>query len=61
MHRDAPYICYCFRVSEARIREAVRRLGLRTLAEVQRATGACTGCRTCRPDVEAILAEEQVE
>ena len=56
--QQGPWLCYCFQVTEAEIRRAIRLYGLKNLSQVQMKTRACTGCRTCRPDVEAILADE---
>ncbi len=50
-------VCYCFSVTRRDIDDAVRGWRLRTVEEVSRHTGACMGCRTCRPDIEDILAE----
>ncbi len=50
--------CYCTGVTRATVLAAVRTQGCRTVDEVQRATGACTGCRTCRPELERLLADE---
>jgi NAD(P)H-nitrite reductase large subunit len=49
--------CYCTQVTRATVLEAVRTRGCRTVEELQRATGACTGCRTCRPELEGLLSE----
>jgi NAD(P)H-nitrite reductase large subunit len=51
--------CYCTAVTRAAVLAAVRTQGCRTVEELQRATGACTGCRTCRPELECLLAEER--
>lgn len=48
--------CRCIGVSSPRVARAVRAAGLTTLGEVQRATGAGTGCGTCHPELEEILA-----
>ena len=49
-------VCSCNHVNAGTIREAVRK-GARTLAEIQRATRASTGCGSCAADVERILRE----
>jgi NAD(P)H-nitrite reductase large subunit len=48
-------VCYCMHVSEARIRAAIA-AGCRTVDMVRRATTACSGCQTCRYDIEALIA-----
>ncbi len=51
-------ICHCFHVFEDRIRRYVRERRLETVDDVRSWTRANSGCRSCRPDIEAILAEE---
>lgn len=55
---DGPEICHCLQVREGRIRRTIRRRALRTLEDVQFWTRACTGCRSCRVDVEHIVSDE---
>ena len=59
MRPDRPgLICHCAQVSEDAV-VAAYQAGCRTLREFQDATDACTGCRSCRPELEAgILACE---
>jgi bacterioferritin-associated ferredoxin len=49
--------CRCIGVSSLRIVEAVQGLGLQALSEVQKDTGAGTGCGSCHPEIEEILDE----
>ncbi|MDJ1156995.1 molybdopterin-dependent oxidoreductase [Chelatococcus sp. SYSU_G07232] len=51
-------ICVCFDVGAATIEEAIRREGLGSVDEVGRATGAGTGCGSCRPEISTILARQ---
>jgi bacterioferritin-associated ferredoxin/NifU-like protein involved in Fe-S cluster formation len=51
-------VCVCFHVTDAALRDAVRRHRLTTVADVRLRLKASAGCGTCRPDVERILAEE---
>jgi NAD(P)H-dependent nitrite reductase large subunit len=51
---DTAQICDCNAVTKAEIVEAVLR-GARTLQAVSDVTHACTGCGSCRPQVQAIL------
>ena len=53
-------VCTCLSVREGRLRRAIRERGLKTLKDVQHWTRACTGCRSCRPEVERILKDEQI-
>lgn len=50
-------VCRCRGVASPRIVDAVRSLGLRTVADVSKATGAGTGCGGCHPEIEEILAD----
>jgi NAD(P)H-nitrite reductase large subunit len=50
-------ICFCYGVSEAQIREAIR-AGARSIDAVRSDTCANTGCGGCQMDVEAILEDE---
>ncbi len=52
---DSAQICDCNAVSKARIIEAVL-AGARTVDAVSGVTRACTGCGSCRPEVERIVA-----
>ena len=58
------YICYCSKVTEEDIREAILTKGASSVAEVIRMTGAMThsNCRVnnpkgtcCYPDIEAVF------
>lgn len=52
-------VCTCVTVREGRLRRVIRERELKNLSEVQHWTRACTGCRSCRPEVERIIREEQ--
>lgn len=52
-------ICHCFHVREGRIRRYIREHSLRSVDAVRSWTRACGGCRSCRPDIEAILDQER--
>lgn len=47
--------CYCTGVMKDDVVEAVLKGGCRTLDEVRSATGACSGCRSCRPELESLI------
>jgi ferredoxin-nitrate reductase len=49
-------VCSCNAVTREEIVAAIRRGGLRTLAQVGNTTRAATGCGSCAADVEALLA-----
>jgi NifU-like protein involved in Fe-S cluster formation len=55
---DGQLICHCFHVHEDRIRRYVRARKLATVDDVRTWTRANSGCRSCRPDIEAIIAQE---
>jgi bacterioferritin-associated ferredoxin/NifU-like protein involved in Fe-S cluster formation len=57
---DGVEVCHCLQVREGRIRRAIRGRALRNIEDVQFWTRACTGCRSCRADVERILSEERL-
>jgi NifU-like protein len=48
-------ICTCFGVSEKTIEAVIEAGGLRTIAEVTKASNAGAGCRSCYPLIEDIL------
>jgi NifU-like protein len=48
-------ICTCFGVSDKTIEAAIQTGGLRTIAEVTKASNAGAGCRSCYPLIEDIL------
>jgi len=50
------YICLCYGVNEATIRDAVRN-GSRTLRELSFQTGCGTQCGSCVSQVQALLVE----
>jgi NifU-like protein len=52
-----PLLCRCFGISEETIRQAVRVSGCTTVDEVVGATGAGTGCGTCRSDIAQLITE----
>ena len=49
--------CTCYHVATEVIRAAIRDRGLGTVEQVKDATKACSGCGTCRPDVQRLLDE----
>jgi len=53
---DHTLVCTCNAVSRRTIVDAARDRHLRTVEQVARATGASTGCGSCTPTVEALLA-----
>ncbi len=57
--REGRVVCQCLFVREGRIRRAVRERGLRTVEDVQFWTRACTGCRSCRVEVERLIQLER--
>ena len=54
---DGEVLCTCLNVREAALERVIRGRKLRTVADVRHWTRACTGCRSCRPDVERMLAK----
>lgn len=54
-------VCSCANVTREQIDSAIAANGLERVSEVARVTGAATGCGSCRPQVERILAEHPRE
>jgi len=54
-------ICRCFCISSLHIAQAVRAQGLTRLDQVQSTLRAGSGCASCHPEIEEILAEERGE
>jgi NifU-like protein len=52
-----PLLCRCFGIAEETARQAVRVSGCSTVDEVVNATGAGTGCGTCRADIPRLIDE----
>ncbi len=51
-------ICRCIGVSSTRILKCVNEKGLTTVKEVGEAILAGTGCTTCQPEIEELLADQ---
>ena len=51
-------VCQCRRVSEKAIRKAVRK-GHGKVSQVSQATGAGSGCGTCRETVRSVVRDEK--
>ncbi len=49
------YVCHCLRITEDEVVGAVTRLGLRTLDELARHTGAGAGCTACHRGLRLLL------
>jgi NAD(P)H-dependent nitrite reductase large subunit len=56
---ETAQVCDCNAVSKAQIVEAVLR-GARSLQAISDATHACTGCGSCRPQVQMILEQVSI-
>ena len=50
-------VCKCVTVREGALRDAIR-LGAHTVKALQKATEACTECRTCAGDLHALIRSE---
>jgi len=53
----APVVCTCFGFTADDLRRVIAERRCASVEDVADATGACRGCQTCRPDIEAILRE----
>jgi NAD(P)H-nitrite reductase large subunit len=49
--------CYCTGVDRDLAIAGIRRAGCTTFDEARRASGACYGCQSCRPEFERLLEE----
>lgn len=54
---DGIKICHCVGVRRGALVRAIA-AGCRTVDDLRRATGACTGCSSCWPDLTRLLAEQ---
>ena len=54
-------VCYCFSVTERKIREVVAANSLETVEDVTHFTKAGGGCGGCRPEIEKILEDMKGE
>jgi len=57
---EGPLVCHCLQVREGRIRRAIQERQLRSVKDVSYWTRACTGCRTCRAEVEELIEAEEL-
>ena len=48
-------LCACFRITEEALRGLVADHRCASVEDVAALTGACRGCQTCRPEIEAVL------
>lgn len=53
---DGIYHCFCTAVTQEEVLRALAGGAARSVEGVSRATGACTGCQSCRRELEALLA-----
>jgi len=52
-------VCHCMDIDRDTIVKAIKEQNLTSVEEVQEATTAGTGCGSCVPDIEALLAENK--
>lgn len=50
------HLCHCTGVQRREVLAAIA-AGCRTVEAVRRATGACSGCSTCYPELRQLLRE----
>lgn len=56
-----PFVeCHCTGVQRAQVLAAVA-AGCRTVEDIRRRTGACGGCGSCRPELQALLEAAKVK
>ncbi len=55
-HDLDPLLCRCHGISEATVRESIRVMDLHETDQVVAATGAGSGCGTCRSDIPRLIA-----
>lgn len=56
MSTDIIFHCYCTGVTQKRVLRAMAELGVRSVDDIRRTTGACTGCQSCRRELENLVA-----
>jgi bacterioferritin-associated ferredoxin len=49
------YHCYCTGVTQKRVLRAMVDQGVRSVDDIRRVTGACTGCQSCRRELESLI------
>lgn len=49
------YHCYCTGVTQKRVLRGMAEHGARTIDDIRRVTGACTGCQSCRCELEQLI------
>jgi NAD(P)H-nitrite reductase large subunit len=54
-------LCYCKNVNYGQVRESIKKLNAAKVSEVQADCRAGTGCRTCIPEIEELLAVHKQE
>ncbi|MCX8016596.1 MAG: (2Fe-2S)-binding protein [Rhodocyclaceae bacterium] len=52
---DILFHCYCRGITQKRVLRVIAETGARTIDEIARASGACTGCRSCRAELSQLL------
>jgi bacterioferritin-associated ferredoxin len=57
----AHFICHCLQVTEAAVVDAVVTLGLRTVRDIRRQTGAGEGCTCCHDRLRQVLEQVHCE
>lgn len=50
-----PVVCHCLGVTEEELATAVTAMGLRSIREVRRETGAGTGCNACHRRIQLLV------
>lgn len=55
MGTDIIFHCYCTGVTQKRVLRAMAEHGVRTVDDIRRCTGACTGCQSCRRELELLV------
>ncbi len=54
---DGELLCKCMNVREGYILRTIRERKLTTIEDVRFWTQACSGCRSCRDDIDALLGD----
>lgn len=49
------YHCYCTGVTQKRVLRAMAEQDVRTVEDIRRVTGACSGCHSCRRELEQLI------
>ncbi len=48
--------CYCLGITQKKVLRAMSEQGITGVEDIRRMTGACTGCQSCRRELDQLVA-----